>query len=61
MKMEVVCSWCGCSLGVKEYEAVSLPEPSRKISHGICLECLARELAQIRGDLTDDTNKNEPH
>lgn len=41
MALTVVCAWCGKYLGTKEGQGVE------GISHGICEECKAKELASF--------------
>lgn len=37
--MKTVCAWCG-----KHLEG---PEDAAEVSHGICKECLAHEMAEV--------------
>lgn len=38
-----VCSWCDAII-----ERPALAGPAQLVSHGICRECLSRELAKLR-------------
>jgi len=49
-RVEVICAWCGKSLGAWSAEA-SRQFPPGTVSHGICGDC--------RGKLTDTPNKNQ--
>lgn len=41
--MKIVCAWCGKYLGEKE------PMSDTGTTHGLCQECLAKELKKIKG------------
>jgi len=48
LKVEVVCSWCNGYMGWKEFEFSARDEIHRPITHGICRECLKKEMAKIK-------------
>ena len=39
--LKILCSWCGRDMGDK-------PGPSDQVTHGICTECLRRELSKLK-------------
>ncbi len=47
MEVEVVCSWCDSSMGWKDFEFQTKDIIQRPITHGICRECLKKEMAKI--------------
>lgn len=46
--MKVICAWCGADLGDKE------PLGDKRVSHSICVECLAKEIKR-----NDDFNSDK--
>jgi len=57
VKTEVVCSWCGCSMGWKDCEFADLADIPHYITHGICPECLEKEMAEIKAMTNNESNQ----
>lgn len=57
MPIEVICSWCGCCLGSKPAEDGVFPGIKQPISHGICEQCLEKELAKIQSATVQKTKR----
>jgi hypothetical protein len=57
MTIEVICAWCGCVLGAKPGIDKSGPGLNKPISHGICEQCLEKELAKIQSATVKKTKR----
>jgi len=58
VKFNIVCSWCGRSIGMKECICSAPQElPKNPVTHSICPECHKKELAQIKATLTIPTKE----
>lgn len=44
--MKVLCAWCGKKMGEKQGDGVE------GVSHGICKQCSARVISEVREQLT---------
>jgi hypothetical protein len=58
VKLTIVCSWCGRSMGVKECSGSTPPDLSENpVSHSICQECFEKQMAQIKAEHNIQTLK----
>jgi hypothetical protein len=42
-----VCAWCGRVRDGERWHSAATPPDSAEVTHGICPECLQRQIAQI--------------